>query len=145
MDGEGERWLKKHNNKKLRDAVSHKWELPLMVWKQRGIFQGRSVSDRWSQPPLPNPQSASSLWGIHNCFTLRTHWLNQQMLHFSLRSRRRASVHAQCSNTITALCGSDDNNRQVGGIWIRVRWDLSHCWASKTFCSLYHFWIQVPT
>lgn len=147
MAGDGECWLKRKKKKNTASqiALSYKWVMPLMVWKQRGIF--REEVSEWQMDSVSATLHSVCvvLKEYMTAFFLWTYWLKQQSLGSAVFTAKIASVcvcrlvcacmclHAQRSKTITALCGSDGNNRQVGGIRIHLRWDLSHCQASKTF------------
>lgn len=139
----------KKQNTASQIAVSYKWVMPLMAWKQRGLFQ--EEASEWQMDSL-----SATLHSV--CVVLKeymtTFFFSMNVLTKTtiaglncFHSKNRACVclpaclcvhacmclQARHSKTITALCGSDGNNRQVGGIGIYLRWDLSHCQASKTF------------
>lgn len=121
-------------------AVSAFWAIHSSVWGGRCLWT--------AQAPFMGPLKIYR--SVHSSFTFILLYLLWTMsilscstgtfsiLEASIVFGRVVSSVSACmcllawrSKTITTLCGSNSNNRQVGGILIHLRRDLSHCRASK--------------
>lgn len=159
MAGDGECWLKrkKKQNTASQIALSYKWVMPLMVWKQRGIF--REEVSEWQMDSVSATLHSVCvvLKEYMTAFFLWTYWLKQQSLGSAVFTAKIAFVCVcrLCVCMHVFACTAFKNN--YGLVWLRQQqqaggWNTNSpqmrplpLSGFKDFCLLSHFWIQAQT